>query len=199
MSYELLLFLKTAPALPVSQLHATLPDCRFVVLDGDEHHWSQLLVLSKQSHEICVIDRIVRRDKSRQIARLEHELDDCRPRSAARWANSYMHATEHLYGCRHLSFGHTKAFEAVPSSVMWALQTMAGNGIIHADGQGFSNEDGFQITWEWAGGVKGVRQMAVLGPGDHWLSFELDLMDDAQLSAFRAGERPRGVELLALN
>lgn len=199
MSYDIRLFSQSTHAVSVLQLQSALDDCRFEVLDGDDAVWTQLLVTSLHGDDICIVDRASRRLMTRELAQLRDDLDACSPRSAALWANIYISSARVLYGCRYLSFGSSPMFASVPGGVMWAIQSIAGSGIIHAEGQGFSNEDGYQITWEFSDRVDGPRQMAVLGAGGRWEPFEMDLADDQQRAAFRAGSRPPGVELLEFN
>lgn len=199
MSYDIRLFSQSTHTVSVLQLQSALDDCRFEVLDGDDAVWTELLVSSLSGDEICIIDRTSRRLMTRETDSLRSELDAGSPRSAALWANAYIGAARVLYGCRYLSFGLSNVYSSVPGSVMWAIQSIVGSGIIHAEGQGFSNEEGYQITWEFSDRVQGPRQMAVLGDGGRWQPFEMDLGDVKQRAAFRAGARPVGVELLEFN
>ncbi len=199
MSYDIRLFSQSTHAVSVLQLQSALDDCRFEVLHGDDAVWTQLLVTSLYGDEICIVERASRRLMSKEIEALRDDLDDCCPRSAALWADAFIASSRVLYGCRYLSFGLSHVYAAVPSSVMWAIQSIADSGIIHAEGQGFSNEDGYQITWEFSDRVQGPRQMAVLSDGGRWQPFEMDLGNDQQRAAFRAGDRPAGVELLEFN
>lgn len=199
MTYDIRLFTQSTHAVSVLQLQSALDDCRFEVLDGEDAVWTQLLVTSLYGDEICIIERASRRLLSKEIETLRHELDGCRPRSAALWADAFISSSRVLYGCRYLSFGISQVYGAAPGGVMWAIQSIAGSGIIHAEGQGFSNEDGYQITWEFSDRVQGPRQVAVLGDGGRWQPFEMDLGDAEQRAAFRAGARPAGTQLLEFN
>lgn len=198
MSYDIRLFSQSIHAVSVLQLQSALDDCRFEVLNGDDAVWTELLVTSLYGDEICIVERASGRLMTKEIDRLRRDLDDCYPRSAALWADSYISSSRVLYGCCYLSFGLSPVYAVAPGSVMWAIQSIAGSGIIHAEGQGFSNEDGYQITWEFSDRASGPRQMAVLA-GGRWLAFEMDLSDDQQRAAFRAGARPIGLDLLELN
>lgn len=199
MTYDIRLFSQSAHAVSVLQLQSALEDCRFEVVDGDDAVWTQLLVTSNYGDEICMIERASRRFMAKEIDSLRAELDESSPRSAALWTDAYLEKSRVLYGCRYLSFGFSSVFAPIPVSVVWAIQTIAGSGIVHAEGQGFSNEDGYQITWEFSDRARGLRQMAVLSDGGRWQPFEMDLSDDEQRASFRAGQRPLGVDLLEFN
>lgn len=199
MTYDIRLFSQSVLAVPVAQLQAEFVDIRLEVLEGDDKVWTQLLVTTLAGGEICVLDRLGKRRLAKDLDAVRSELDECRPRSGAVWVDQYLRSARTLYACRCLSFGLLGAYGAIPGKVMWCIQSVVGSGIIHAEGQGFSNEDGYQITWEFPDRVTGPRQMAVLGAEGRWQSFEMDLGDDQQRAAFRAGNRPVGVDLLEFN
>jgi hypothetical protein len=67
-------------------------------------------------------------------------------------------------------------------------------GIFQADHEGFSNEDGDHILWEFDDSVTGPWNMAVLGPDGDWIPFEMELGDRRQREAFWAGEVPDGAK-----
>ena len=76
------------------------------------------------------------------------------------------------------------AKEAVLSSV---------GGVVQADNEGFSNEEGYHILWQFSDDVSGEWWMAVLNDGQ-WQKFKMDLGNPAHRAAFTAGEIPMGVE-----
>lgn len=199
MTYDIRLFAKASIAVSVLELQSLFEDCRLEVLDGDDARWTQLLVSAPRGEEICLVERADAGRMTREIEWLREELADCRPRSAAAWTRNYLAASRQLYGCRYLSFGLAREFASVSSRVMWGLQEIGGGGIVHAEGQGFSNEDGYQITWGFSDRARGTRQMAVLDEAGRWQSFEIDLGDARQRDGFKAGLRPVGAELLELN
>jgi hypothetical protein len=67
-------------------------------------------------------------------------------------------------------------------------------GIFQADGEGFSNEDGYQVVWQFSDRVSGPWWMGVLKDGA-WFHFEMELGDKAQREAFFRGEVPAGAKL----
>jgi hypothetical protein len=199
MGYDLRLLAKSTATVPLEVLQSVMEECRFEVIDGEGADWEQLLVTSLGGHEICTLERAARRTMAREIDWLLDDLADRQPRSAANWAAAYLHSTRALYGCSFRSFGFSPAYAGMPCSVLWAIQSLLGNGILHVEGQGFSNEDGYQITWEFSDRVTGSRQMAVLGSSDCWHAFEMDIGDARSREAFKAGLRPFGAELLMLH
>ena len=70
-----------------------------------------------------------------------------------------------------------------------------GGGILQADREGFTNEDGDQITWDFSDRVAGLWKMASL-KGDKWVAFRMELSDKKQREQFLDGEVPKGVEFV---
>jgi hypothetical protein len=68
-----------------------------------------------------------------------------------------------------------------------------GEAIVQADGEGFTNEDGYHIIWDFSDQVTGPWWMAVLVNG-RWVPFKMDLANRGHREAFLAGRVPAGVE-----
>lgn len=67
------------------------------------------------------------------------------------------------------------------------------SGLLYAEREGWSNEDGHHLTWEFSDRVSGMWWMA-LRREEGWDTFEMDLGDIKHREAFKAGEVPAGVE-----
>jgi hypothetical protein len=63
-------------------------------------------------------------------------------------------------------------------------------GILQADGEGSSNEDGYQILWQFRDAVSGPWYMAVLDASGKWVNFKMDLGDKGQRHEFLDGKVP---------
>jgi hypothetical protein len=79
-------------------------------------------------------------------------------------------------------------------AIQGAIWTKSG-GILQADAEGFTNEDGYHILWQFSDGAKGQWNMAVLDQGN-WVAFKMNLGDPGQRKAFLEGRVPKGVRLL---
>jgi hypothetical protein len=64
--------------------------------------------------------------------------------------------------------------------------------IMQADREGFSNEDGYHILWQFSESVDGAWWMGVLRD-NKWVHFQMDLGDRKHREAFFRGEIPDGV------
>jgi hypothetical protein len=72
------------------------------------------------------------------------------------------------------------------------------DGILHAEAEGYSNELGLHVTWEFSDDVApGNWNMALYDPRSAtWTNFVMDLGNPAHREAFRAGRVPEGVEII---
>ncbi|HSE26404.1 MAG TPA: hypothetical protein VLB68_32350, partial [Pyrinomonadaceae bacterium] len=66
--------------------------------------------------------------------------------------------------------------------------------ILQADNEGFSNEEGYHILWQFNDSVNGTWWMAVM-KGDQWKPFQMDLGDHKQRESFFKGQIPKGAKL----
>ncbi len=66
--------------------------------------------------------------------------------------------------------------------------------ILQADSEGFSNEGGYHILWQFNDSVEGPWWMGVLRDGK-WTHFEMDLGNQKQRESFLLGLIPEGSRL----
>jgi hypothetical protein len=115
------------------------------------------------------------------------------PISAADWLRAYFPIVRTIYAFQVLNTiysGNGWEVLGAAKNTIWA----GAGGVIQADGEGFSNEEGYHILWQFSDDVSGDWWMAVLEDGD-WVPFQMDLGDPAHRSAFKAGRVPDGVQL----
>ena len=67
--------------------------------------------------------------------------------------------------------------------------------IIQADLEGFTNEEGYHILWQFSDSVSGPWNMGVL-QDDTWYHFRMDLGDPAHRAAFLDGEMPADLSVI---
>ncbi len=126
-------------------------------------------------------------DTVRQL--LDHK-NPVKPTSAVKWLCQYMSQVKVLYEFRPLKANQTdqgwKLFYEVWTNLRQTLQ-----GIVHLDEEGFTNEDGAQITWEYPGEETGDLKVAVLNEtGEGWIEYTIDLANREQVELFMAGKVP---------
>ena len=172
-------------------LRAAHPDFRLTLESGEEDDWESLLLSSVDEVEVAVLERNPVYDGSLgqdEIADFLEDLRDCKPECGVEWLTNYLAEVKTIY-----AFQHLQGAELVEGgNALHALRTALwerGDAIIQADGEGFTNEEGFHIVWQFSDKVSGRWNMGVLQDGV-WYHFEMDLGDPDHRAAFLAGEVP---------
>lgn len=158
--------------------------------------WTELEVVDSSGEAIFLIERSDVHERSiapDELLEFDEEVSECEPASAADWLRSYLPTVRTIYAFQILdpiySGNGWEVLGAVKNTI-WA----AAGGVIQADGEGFSNEDGYHILWQFPDDVTGDWWMAVLKDGE-WEAFQMDLGNPAHRAAFKAGRIPNGVRL----
>ncbi len=176
------------------RLRADHPDYRLTVEEGDEEDWESLLLAGTDGVEVAVIERNPVYDGSvgqDEIADFLEELEDAKPENNVEWLAEYLEEVKTIYAFQHLQGAET----VEGSNALHALRTALwerGEAIQQADLEGFTNEEGYHIVWQFSDTVSGPWNMAVLQDGT-WLHFTMDLGDPDHRAAFLAGEAPSDV------
>ena len=167
------------------------PDYRLTIESGVEEDWESLLLSSVDEVEVAVLERNAVYDGSPGLDEIEdflEELDDSKPESGARWLVDYLEDVKTVYAFQHLQGADTEE----GGNALHALRTALwerGDAIIQADQEGFTNEEGFHIVWQFSDSVSGPGNMGVYRD-DVWHHFKMDLGDPDHRAAFLAGEVP---------
>jgi len=174
------------------------PAVELTIEAGNQAAWSQLVLRHASGREIAVIEKndvIAGALGAEEVAEFIEEISDAQPRSAARWLTQYLARVKTIYAFQLV--GGTDVDDGW--SAVHALQGRIWGrrgGILQADGEGFSNEDGYSILWQFADHVEGPWNMAVLDATGKWTAFEMNLGNREQRAAFLEGQVPDGVKLL---
>ncbi len=163
--------------------------------DLDFLQWKRLEVARISGVAICVVERSALDEDGltgEELSEFREEVAECLPRSAAAWLSDYFDRVQTIYAIQVLPAAYENGGWDVVGQVHQSIWNSAG-GILQADGEGFSNEDGFHILWQFSEDVTGPWAMAVL-KDDRWHPFQMDLGNPQQRDAFRQGEIPSGVE-----
>lgn len=123
------------------------------------------------------------------------ELDEFRvlirehqPLSAVLWLDQYFDRIKVVYAMRILDGALIDDHFEIVHSLKRAIWGKSG-GLLQNDLEGFSNDEGFHILWQFPDDVTGDKYCAVLDDGV-WVRFRMDLGDAFQRMAFWAGEVP---------
>jgi hypothetical protein len=163
------------------------PDYKLTVEDGDEEEWNSLLLSGNDDVEVALLERIPVFDEA-ELSDFIEDLEDCKPDTGVAWLKEYLAEVKTVYAFQHLQGAET----VDGSNALHALRAHLwerGDAIIQADNEGFTNEEGFHIVWQFSDSVSGPWNMGVFQDGT-WHHFKMDLGDPDHRAAFLSGEMP---------
>jgi hypothetical protein len=172
-------------------LRAAHPAFRLTLESGEEEEWESLLLSGDDEVEVAVIERNLVANGSTgqdEIADFLEDIQDCKPETGAEWLTDYLAEVKTVYAFQHLQGAETEEGGNVLHALRSALWER-GDAIIQADGEGFTNEEGFHILWQFSDSVSGPWNMGVY-KDDLWHHFKMDLGDPDHRAAFLEGEVP---------
>jgi hypothetical protein len=173
-------------------------DYKLTVEEGTEEEWESLLLSGNDEVEVAVLERnpvstgSVGED---QIADFLEETADAKPETGVAWLHEFLVEVKTVYAFQHLHGSET----VDGSNALHGLRSHLferGDTILQADGEGFTNEEGFHIVWQFSDTVTGPWNMAVLQDGT-WHQFKMDLGDPDHREAFLNGEVPGDLSTLS--
>ena len=166
--------------------------------DGAGDGWDELTLKHKSGLPIAVIEKnpvIAGKLGADELQEFIDEVSYYKPDSAAAWLKNFLTGIRVIYAFQLLSGTDVDDGLAVLYRVYGLLWRQAG-GILQADGEGFSNEEGNTILWQFSESVTGPWNFAILAQEGRWVSFEMDLGNQEDREAFWRGEIPKGAKLV---
>ena len=202
MGYYIRVLAEKADFLSLSQLEAALRrevrGVRIQIEGGTPERWEQLVLAHDDGTEIALIERNPVLKGELGAEELQEFIDEVaheKPASAARWLQKYLPRVKVIYAFQLLSGADKEPGWAAVWAVEGHVWSSLG-GIFQADGEGFSNREGFHILWQFSDHVKGPWKMAVLNWRGKWQRFQMELSDEEQRKAFLEGRVPPGCKRL---
>jgi hypothetical protein len=178
-------------------IRAEHPGFKLTIEEGVEEEWETLLLSSDDEVEVALLERNPVFDGSvgqDEIADFLEDTQDCKPESGVEWLAEYLGEVRTIYAFQHLQGADMEdggnALHALRSA-LWER----GDAILQADQEGFTNEEGFHIVWQFSDSVSGPWKMGLLQDGV-WLHFTMDLGDPDHRAAFLSGEMPEDVTIV---
>ena len=172
-------------------IQAEQPQFKLTLESGTAEEWESLLLSGIDEVEVAVIERNPVFDGSvgqDEIADFVEEIQDCKPNSGVQWLQDYLASVRTVYAFQHLQGSETvdgsNALHALRSK-LWER----GDAILQADNEGFTNEEGYHIVWQFSDSVSGAWNMGVIQDGV-WRHFSMDLGDPDHRAAFLRGSVP---------
>jgi hypothetical protein len=178
-------------------ISAEHPGHKLTIEEGSEEEWETLLLSSDDEVEVALLERNAVFDGSigqDEIADFVEDLQDCKPESGVEWLTEYLEEVKTVYTFRHLQGAETEE----GSNALHALRSALwerGDAIIQADAEGFTNEEGYHIVWQFSDSVSGPWNMGVRQDGT-WHHFKMDLGDPDHREAFLNGEVPEDLTVI---
>jgi hypothetical protein len=120
-------------------------------------------------------------------------LDQTEPAVNARWVAEYLTRVQTVYTFR-CSINAPDANLELVREIVDSFRNDEPSGLLYAELEGWSNEYGHHITWEFTEGAKGKWWMG-LRREKGWDYFQMELGNRKHREAFRAGRAPAGVEV----
>ena len=190
----------SADCIPLSELQSLLVEDKLLATlsaeEGTSDYWAQLILSHNDGREIAAIERNVVEDGSlgsEELTEFADEVANCKPANAAKWLLDYFPRVRCLYAFQVLSGTDHKNGWEIFGAVKDCIWSFAPS-IIQADGEGFTNEDGYHILWQFRDSVTGDWSMGVLRDGC-WNHFQMDLGNLKQRESFFQGQIPDDAKL----
>ena len=160
--------------------------------------WSHLELKNEKDKLLAVIER----DAVTAGGMGKDELDEFKssilefqPATAAKWLNDFFDRVQVIYAFRLLPIGmEDDNYHIITTTQSYIWEKV--KGILQADEEGFSNEDGEHILWQFPDDVDGDMDCAVLNAEGKWENFRMDLGNKDHEKAFKAGLVPAGAKKL---
>ena len=200
MAYYIRVLSTSSDPVPLQQIRAALARERLNAIltpeEGFDSEWKQVTLSHAGGEAIAIIERNLVEAGSLAEGELDEfneEISISKPESAARWLGEFFPKVRCIYAFQLLKgkdVGDGWDILGEAKNAIWR-QAPA---IIQADGEGFSDEDGYHILWQFSESVKGTWWMGVR-KGEKWIHFQMDLGNLQHRKAFMAGEMPPGAKL----
>ena len=155
--------------------------------------WTMLDILNAEGEPLAQLERNPVNEGElgqEELDEFKEDIQDYKPASAVKWLTNYFDKVKVIYAFQMLN----AAFENGNFEVVSKIKTKIWNktrGILQADNEGFSNEDGFHILWQFSDTVTGDWSCAVRNWLGKWDKFVMDLGDTTQRQEFQDGKVPK--------
>ena len=161
--------------------------------DDEPAGWRVINVKNSEGLELLQIERnpvVAGRLGIAELTEFRGFIQQHQPASAVQWLQRYFDGVAVIYAFEVLSAASAGNNFEIVSAIRTAIWDRTG-GILQNDNEGFTNEDGFHILWQFDNDVSGDKYCAVLDADGSWIRFRMDLGDPFQRMAFLGGELPQ--------
>lgn len=158
--------------------------------------WTVLQIVNDKGQELTQIERnpVIDGELGKEeLDEFKELILDYKPISAVNWLTNYFGKVKVIYAFQILNAG----FEGGNFDIISSLKTKIWNkteGILQADNEGFTNEDGYHILWQFPYNVTGEWSCATINLSGQWQKFIMDLGDTTQREEFQNGKVPQNAK-----
>lgn len=161
--------------------------------DDDDVMWKVINVENIDGQALLQIERNPVEEGRLGLAELTEFralIREHQPQTAMEWLQRFFDDVRVIYAFQVLNMAAADNNFEIVSAIRTAIWDRTG-GILQNDNEGFTNEDGFHILWQFDDDATGDKYCAVLDGNGSWLTFRMDLGDPFQRMAFLGGEVPQ--------
>ena len=169
-------------------------------LDENEtaENWTFITVANSNGEDLMQIERniVVEGELgAEELLEFREDIKNYKPTSAVKWLNKYFDKVKVIYAFQLLGASMDDNNSLVIDSIKSTIWSKTG-GILQADNEGFSNEEGYHILWQFPENASGNWNMAVRNFFGKWTNFTMDLGNQKQREEFWKGNVPKDVTRL---
>ena len=197
MGYYIRVLGKSLNNIPLDELREAARPAVLQVSHRNGDEWDEVSLSHESEQPIAIIEKNPVAEGQLGADELQEfiqEIPHYRPESAVTWLQQYLPNVKVIYAFQLLGGTDVNDGWTLLHRVYSAVWSHAG-GILQADGEGFSDENGFTILWQFGDNAEGQWNMGVLKDG-RWIHFEMDLGNEQHRRAFLNGQVPDGARVL---
>ena len=173
--------------------------CSLKLEFGTEAQWKEVSVQCDGT-EVFFIERDSKKDDpiaKKELKDFRKMLKKAIPISAAEWLQDYLDEINVIYAIEIFpEITQYPGFEVL-SAIQSFIFKQLSSSIIQSNNEGFTNEDGFHILWQFTSKtIHGKCYSAILDRGGAWVPFIMDLDNEDQILDFQDGLIPNEAMLL---
>jgi hypothetical protein len=195
MSYFIRILGKKNPDITLDDLYSELKKRNLkanleITEDKKPESWDLLKVTRGRGLMLTQIERNIKGEPlfEDEIEEFKSEITGFEPKTAIPWLLSFFEATKVIYAFEIQKDAHKDNNFDVIDCIRDVIMSRT-NGIIQADGEGFSNEEGDHILWQFEDEeIEGELFVAVLDNKGKWQKYEIELSNPTDQKKFKNGK-----------
>lgn len=151
--------------------------------------WTILDISNSEGEQIAQLERNSIKEIQEELQAFRDSISKCRPATAVKWLDAYFDQVKVVYVFHLLATAFDDDNFEIIDVIKNCIWDKTG-GIFQADQQGFTNEEGYHVLWQFNDEANGEWDCAVLGADGKWQKFTMDLGDAIQRQEFKSGILP---------